>query len=61
MLTGFGWGVGSAVINGVLDNMESERNQNMDNYLIMRPFPQFETHGKNLKELWVEYRKDLYP
>lgn len=61
ILTGFGWGVGSAVINGVLDNMESERNQNMDNYLIMRPFPQFETKGKNLKELWSEYRNKFIP
>ncbi len=61
ILTGFGWGVGSAVINGVLDNMESERNQNIDNYLIMRPFPQFETKGKNLKELWSEYRKKFIP
>jgi hypothetical protein len=61
VLTGFGWGVGSAVINGVLDNMETERNQNMDNYLIMRPFPQFETKGKNLKELWNEYRKKFIP
>ncbi|HKM01333.1 MAG TPA: SIR2 family protein [Sedimentibacter sp.] len=61
ILTGFGWGVGSAVINGVLDNMETERNQNMDNYLIMRPFPQFETKGKNLKELWIDYRKRFIP
>jgi hypothetical protein len=61
ILTGFGWGVGSAVINGVLDNMESERNQNIDNYLIMRPFPQFETKGKNLTELWKEYRKKFIP
>lgn len=61
ILTGFGWGVGSAVINGVLENMETERNQNMDNYLIMRPFPQFETKGKNLKELWNEYRKKFIP
>ena len=61
ILTGFGWGVGSAVINGVLDNMESERNQNLDNYLIMRPFPQFETKGKKLKELWSEYRKKFIP
>ena len=61
VLTGFGWGVGSAVINGVLENMESERNQNLDNYLIMRPFPQFETKGKNLKELWNEYRKKFIP
>ena len=61
ILTGFGRGVGSAVINGVLDNMETERNQNMDNYLIMRPFPQFETKGKNLKELWIDYRKRFIP
>lgn len=61
ILTGFGWGVGSAVINGVLENMESERNQNMDNYLIMRPFPQFETKGKQLKELWSEYRQRFIP
>lgn len=61
ILTGFGWGVGSAVINGVLDNMETERNQNIDNYLIMRPFPQFETKGKNLKELWLDYRKKFIP
>ena len=61
ILTGFGWGVGSAVINGVLENMESEKNQNLDNYLIMRPFPQFETKGKNLKELWTDYRKKFIP
>jgi hypothetical protein len=61
VLTGFGWGVGSAVINGVLENMETERNQNIDNYLIMRPFPQFETKGKNLKELWNDYRKKFIP
>lgn len=61
VLTGFGWGVGSAVINGVLDNMEKERNQNLDNYLIMRPFPQFETKGKKLKELWNEYREKFIP
>jgi hypothetical protein len=61
MLSGFGWGVGSAVINGVLDNMKSERNQNLDNYLILRPFPQFETGGKDLEELWTEYRSGFIP
>jgi hypothetical protein len=61
ILTGFGWGVGSAVINGVLDNMENERNQNLDDYLIMRPFPQFETKGKNLSDLWSDYRKRFIP
>lgn len=61
ILSGFGLGVGSAVINGVLDNMQSERNQNLDNYLILRPFPQFETGAKKLPELWTDYRKAFIP
>lgn len=61
ILTGFGLGVGSAVINGVLDNMQSERNQNLDNYLIMRPFPQIKTKGKEIRELWTDYRKSFIP
>lgn len=61
ILSGFGWGVGSAVINGVLDNMESERVQKLDDYLILRPFPQFVTGGKNLKELWTSYRQNFIP
>lgn len=61
ILSGFGWGVGSAVINGVLDNMQAEKTQNMDSYLILRPFPQFETKGKNLKELWSDYRNKFIP
>lgn len=61
ILSGFGWGVGSAVINGVLDNMKSERNQNLDNYLILRPFPQFETGTKKLPELWTDYRISFIP
>lgn len=61
ILSGFGWGVGSAIINGVLDNMDQEKSQNLDNHLIMRPFPQFETKGKNIKELWTDYRKKFIP
>lgn len=61
ILSGFGWGVGSAVINGVLDNMKFERNQNLNNYLLLRPFPQFETGSKKLPELWTEYRQNFIP
>lgn len=61
ILSGFGWGVGSAIINGVLDNMELEKSQNIDNYLIMRPFPQFETKGKKIKDLWLDYRNKFIP
>lgn len=61
ILSGFGWGVGSAVINGVLDNMRTEKNQDLNNYLMLRPFPQFETGGKKLPELWTEYRNNFIP
>ncbi len=61
ILSGFGWGVGSAVINGVLDNMKFEKNQNLDNYLILRPFPQFKTKGVNLREQWSAYRNNFIP
>lgn len=61
VLTGFGLGVGSAVINGVLDNMENQRTQNLDNYLIMRPFPQYQTKGKNISDLWNNYRNKFIP
>ncbi len=61
IVTGFGLGVGSAIINGVLDNMQHNRNQNLDNYVIMRPFPQIETGSKKLPELWKEYRENFIP
>jgi len=61
ILTGFGYGIGSAIINGALNNMGHEKNQNIDNYLIMRPFPQHDTTEKSLKELWTDYRKKFIP
>jgi len=61
VLTGFGLGVGSAVINGVLDNMENQKTRNLDNYLIMRPFPQYQTKEKDKKALWTDYRRKFIP
>jgi hypothetical protein len=61
ILSGFGLSIGSAVINGVLGNMKTEGNQNIDNYLILRSFPQFASNGQNLSELWKEYREKFIP
>lgn len=56
IVNGFGWGIGSAVINGALEEIyENPANASPDQ-LIMRPFPQFPTKDKNLKELWHDYR-----
>ncbi|WP_026827600.1 SIR2 family protein [Exiguobacterium artemiae] len=57
--TGFGLGVGSGVINGVLERMSEENSKNIDNYLLMRPFPQYAKEGENLEKLWHSYRENL--
>ncbi|EES71591.1 hypothetical protein POTG_03814 [Paenibacillus sp. oral taxon 786 str. D14] len=57
--SGFGLGVGSAVINGSLDFIYSTNKRKISDYLILRPFPQFATNGMDLKDLWDKYRRDL--
>lgn len=57
--SGFGLGVGSAVINGSLDYVYSTNRRNLGNYLILRPFPQFATNDLDIPRLWDQYRKDF--
>lgn len=59
IVNGFGWGVGSAVINGALDAIYNNRNNLSENQLILRPFPQFETGEQKLPELWTSYRQRM--
>lgn len=57
--SGFGLGVGSAVINGSLDFVYSTNKRKISDYLILRPFPQYATNGKDLEDLWDQYRQDF--
>lgn len=59
VVNGFGLGIGSAVINGALDAIYSEPKKYSENQLILKPFPQFPTRGKELKDLWEEYRQNM--
>jgi hypothetical protein len=59
VVNGFGWGVGSAVINGALDAVYEQPNRFSEAQLIMRPFPQFSTGGKSLPEMWQSYRERM--
>ncbi len=59
VVTGFGLGVGDAVINGSLDQVYSTKYRSLDRFLVMRPFPQFATGNKKRSELWTEYRKSM--
>jgi hypothetical protein len=61
IVSGFGLGVGSGVINGVLDNMRESHSQNIGQYLVLRPFPQHRSPAKTLTQLWKEYREEFIP
>ena len=56
VVNGFGWGVGSAVINGALEAIYGDPQKYSEAQLVVRPFPQ---HGQNLKELWEQYRQRM--
>lgn len=56
VVNGFGWGVGSAVINGALEAIYGDPLKYSEAQLIVRPFPQ---HGDNLKDLWEQYRQRM--
>ena len=59
IVNGFGWGVGSAVINGALEAVYERPDRYSIDQLIIRPFPQFETGGKTLQVLWEDYRQKM--
>ena len=55
IVSGFGLGVGSAVISGSLKAIYSNPTKYSKDELILRPFPQ----NSEGKELWTQYRKDM--
>lgn len=59
IISGFGLGVGSSVINGVLSFVYESQKKHLDDYLISRPFPQNITDPTERKQLWKSYREDM--
>jgi hypothetical protein len=59
VITGFGLGVGSAVINGALAYLNEAGRTISDEELMMRPFPQVATGTASLPAQWTEYRKAM--
>lgn len=59
VISGFGLGVGSYVINGALEEIFHNKGKKINDYLTLRPFPHHTSGEKALKELWTEYRKDM--
>ncbi|MCC8410995.1 SIR2 family protein [Mucilaginibacter sp. UR6-1] len=59
IISGFGLGIGSFVIEGALDYKLNSKYRNLDDLLILRPFPQTQSGSKSLKEIWTDYRNDM--
>lgn len=59
VVTGFGLGVGSSVINGVLTHIYSKPGRRVDGKLLSLPFPQNIKNKDERQASWTQYRKDL--
>lgn len=57
--SGFGLGIGSSVINGVLDEIYSSRYKHTSEHLCLRPFPQGIVDAEERKAKWKKYREDI--
>lgn len=59
IVSGFGLGVGSAVISGSLEQIYMHPHTSRIDQLVLRPFPQQVFGSTDLKEVWHRYRKDM--
>lgn len=59
IVSGFGLGVGSAVISGSLEQICMNPHTNKIEQLVLRPFPQQVFGTDNLAEVWRRYRADM--
>lgn len=59
IVSGYGLGIGSIVINGALDFKLNSNYRNLDDLLILRPFPQIQSGTKSISEVWTDYRNEV--
>ncbi|WP_181390538.1 SIR2 family protein [Sphingobacterium athyrii] len=59
IISGFGLGIGSIVINGALDFKLNSNYRNLDDLLILRPFPQTQSDDTNISKIRTDYRKEM--
>ncbi len=59
IVTGFGIGIGSSVINGALSHVFSTKYQHIEESITLRPFPQNVPSGQDSKKIWADYRTDI--
>ncbi|PKD97549.1 hypothetical protein CW717_10810 [Macrococcoides caseolyticum] len=59
LVSGFGLGVGSYVINGVADYISSNKKSRLQNHLSILPFSQDSSGDIDLKEVWEKNRLEM--
>ena len=59
IISGFGLGVGSAVIIGALQEIYMKNKSINENRLLLRPFPQGIENDETRQKLWKKYREDM--
>lgn len=59
IISGFGVGIGSTIINGALEEIMHRKFMHVDEHLCLRPFPQIVSGEKSREEQWQFYRKNM--
>ena len=59
IISGFGLGIGSSIINGALDQIYKTKYRHVAEHLGLFPFPQNANGEKSLKERWTENREQM--
>jgi len=59
IISGFGLGVGDAVITGALEQIYAARTGHVEDFLVMRPFPRANPNAEERAQLWEKYRQEM--
>lgn len=59
IVSGFGYGIGSTIINGALEEIMRSKYKHVDEHLCLRPFPHFSSGDIPMNELKKKYREDM--
>lgn len=59
VISGFGLGIGSSVVNGALDEIYNNKYKHVTEHLSLYPFPQVSNGSRPLKEMWSNYRHNI--
>lgn len=59
IVSGFGQGIGSTIINGALEEIIGSKFKHIDEHLCLRPFPQIFSGSISKDQLWNTYREHM--